>query len=626
MANFFSNTWFLDATAEVFFPGGGARTGTVEAGGQHYDVLLEPGGRPARLPLADFLEPRENPADSRPVPFLPAVARDRVAVENGKSVIAPAAMVPAPLVDWSRFDSWDHFVHECTSRSRNAFRRHDRKLAQLAAAAGPTRFSLDEPDHRLLEDALVWKSRQLRQTGHLDRFSSPRNRQLLHRLLDGRHMKLAVLYAGDQAVAMQFGHADAERHSSWITAYDTAFAHFSPGVLLLEHMLRVSFDLGQKAFEFLIGDEEYKYHYATDAWLVGPVGRPPVRERLRSFAKSWISTREEAPPAQARAVQLARKGAQRWLQRTTLPGPAIRSAIWLQRIDLDQQNWPRGRLEQTAECQLVGLLARGARNASPVAIGLTRLRAAAGVQGHKAWRFVTARLSPPPVREKREPLGLKPGDRVRVRTPEAIEATLTEGRSNGVYYIPSSMSAFTDHTFIVERSVGRFYDEVSGQVLKARGAVLLRGARCDGSQLAGGKGCDRACPVFWSEAWLERAVEETAAPPAPIASPKPAKAPFQAGDMVRVRAVDEILSAATNDELGYSARMMGAFAGQTFRVSGRAHKAYDERRRRWFDAGGALQLDDVQCPGVPLVGGGRCDRGCTLLWRDAWVEAAAPLN
>ena len=96
--------------------------------------------------------------------------------------------------------------------------------------------------------------------------------------------------------------------------------------------------------------------------------------------------------------------------------------------------------------------------------------------------------------------------------------------------------------------------------------------------------------------------------------------------MVRVRAVDEILSAATNDELGYSARMMGAFAGQTFRVSGRAHKAYDERRRRWFDAGGALQLDDVQCPGVPLVGGGRCDRGCTLLWRDAWVEAAAPLN
>jgi CelD/BcsL family acetyltransferase involved in cellulose biosynthesis len=62
----------------------------------------------------------------------------------------------------------------------------------------------------------------------------------------------------------------------------------SPGRLLLDHMLRESHSRGHAEFDFLLGDEPYKYHYATHQRVVGPVGKVPLQVTLRDAVRSSV--------------------------------------------------------------------------------------------------------------------------------------------------------------------------------------------------------------------------------------------------------------------------------------------------------------------------------------------------
>jgi Fe-S cluster biogenesis protein NfuA len=107
------------------------------------------------------------------------------------------------------------------------------------------------------------------------------------------------------------------------------------------------------------------------------------------------------------------------------------------------------------------------------------------------------------------PLGLQPGERVRVRSLEEIHATLNaHGACEGCYFVQASMGEYCDQTFTVLRRVETFYDERERRLCKTKNTVLLDGVHCRGVPAAGfdedWKGCDRMCLLFWKEAWLER--------------------------------------------------------------------------------------------------------------------------
>ncbi|MFH1463043.1 MAG: GNAT family N-acetyltransferase [Pseudomonadota bacterium] len=619
MPNFFSSPWFLDAAASVFFPQEGAHIGTVEVHGRCYDVLLRRDGAPAHLPLVDYFEPcspgESRPASATPTPSLRAVAHELVEVTGLDFDAGP--WTPAPRVDWRVFPDWVAFTKRCAGRSRNAFKRHARKVAALAQEVGPTRFSLDDPDHGLLETALFWKSRQLRATGRPDRFASLRNRQLLHLLLDRGDLKLAVLFAGGEPLAMELGHDDAQAHSAWITAYNVEFSRYSPGILLFERIMQASWERGQACFDFLAGGDPYKYHYATHAWLVGPAGQPPPHERARARARAWITDHSDTTGVRKGAFQVARWALQRRLDREGAAN-VTRDAPWMEALERNQQDWPHGHLADPAACQLQALLAWGARDASALSAATTRAMNAA--------RGIGRVVLPPPTgngaaASGRDRLDLIPGEYVRVRAIDEIAATLTTGSADGIHYMKLAMNPFAGRVLRVERVVGRFYDERTGRVVRPRGAVMLDGAHCDGSPYRVRGGCDRRCPLFWSEDWLERVDAPAPSPgPAPAPAQKPSRPPFQVGDHVRVRPSDEISRAGDAGGVRFAPTLMGRFAGRVFRVCGRAYHAFDAHRREVFPMDGPLLLEGVQCPGVPLVGGGRCDRGCTLLWREAWLE------
>lgn len=112
-------------------------------------------------------------------------------------------------------------------------------------------------------------------------------------------------------------------------------------------------------------------------------------------------------------------------------------------------------------------------------------------------------LSPP------ASLGLKEGERVRVRSWEQIEATLDGDERTGGLAWMALQRQFCGGTYTVARQVERFFDERTRRMLKVKGVVLLEGVHCMPPK--GGPedyaGCQRMCLLFWKEAWLERVAD-----------------------------------------------------------------------------------------------------------------------
>jgi hypothetical protein len=102
-------------------------------------------------------------------------------------------------------------------------------------------------------------------------------------------------------------------------------------------------------------------------------------------------------------------------------------------------------------------------------------------------------------------LDLRPGEWVRVKTPEEIEATLTDtGRNRGLWF-DREMLPFCGRVFQVRKRVTRIIDEPNGKMLTFDSdCIILDGVVCSGERSTGRWFCPREIPCYWRECWLER--------------------------------------------------------------------------------------------------------------------------
>jgi hypothetical protein len=118
-------------------------------------------------------------------------------------------------------------------------------------------------------------------------------------------------------------------------------------------------------------------------------------------------------------------------------------------------------------------------------------------------------------RVRTQPLELRPGELVRVRSASEIFATLDEdGTLDGVPFMPE-MVRFCGRTLTVFKRADKTCD-AKMRLRRMEDAVHLSGVRCDGSAHGG---CQAACLMYWKEAWLERVDEPVADRPAPGIEP-----------------------------------------------------------------------------------------------------------
>jgi hypothetical protein len=108
-------------------------------------------------------------------------------------------------------------------------------------------------------------------------------------------------------------------------------------------------------------------------------------------------------------------------------------------------------------------------------------------------------------RIKPEPLGLQPGDWVRVKSAAEIGLTLdAAGTTRGLAFTPEMLSS-CGGTFQVKQRVNRIVDEATGRLLTFKNdCIMLEGSICTGDRVPGRWFCPRDGYPFWREAWLER--------------------------------------------------------------------------------------------------------------------------
>lgn len=104
-----------------------------------------------------------------------------------------------------------------------------------------------------------------------------------------------------------------------------------------------------------------------------------------------------------------------------------------------------------------------------------------------------------------EPLGLRPGDWVRVRSRAEIESTLNDKGKNRGLWFDREMLAFCGRTFQVRRRITKIVDDRTGELIEMkRDCVTLEGAVCSGDRSLARWFCPRQIYPYWREAWLRR--------------------------------------------------------------------------------------------------------------------------
>jgi hypothetical protein len=132
------------------------------------------------------------------------------------------------------------------------------------------------------------------------------------------------------------------------------------------------------------------------------------------------------------------------------------------------------------------------------------------------------RLPNPPVpgpsakSPKTAPLGLQPGEWVRVKPREEIAKTLTTKGMNRGLWFDREMLPYCNNVFRVKKRVTRIIDEQTGDMIElGNDCIMLENVFCSGERSVGRWFCPRQSPPFWRECWLERVAspEDAGAPP-----------------------------------------------------------------------------------------------------------------
>jgi hypothetical protein len=111
----------------------------------------------------------------------------------------------------------------------------------------------------------------------------------------------------------------------------------------------------------------------------------------------------------------------------------------------------------------------------------------------------------------REPLGLKPGELVRVRSQDQVAATLNEKGFNRGLSFDQEMLPHCGKTYRVRDRIVRFIEEKTGEMVTLESdCVVLDGVCCTSERSTWAfLFCPRGTYPFWREAWLERAESAT---------------------------------------------------------------------------------------------------------------------
>ena len=232
----------------------------------------------------DYLEPAPGTPELT-VRYLPRVVRGLIPQEGWEDARSGADRIQAaPLIDWTQFANWDDAnTWFCRKRS-NHNRNLDRIRRKTEREHGTISFNPFDTDETAFDDLVLWKRLHFARTGVGDPLAHRSNLALFRELFISKALHLATIRSGGQVMAAILYARQNGRLSYWMVSYNTDLRQYAPGTLLLQDLLADSFALGDHEFDFMLGDEDYKWQFATHTRLIGELGTVPVSRMARRWA------------------------------------------------------------------------------------------------------------------------------------------------------------------------------------------------------------------------------------------------------------------------------------------------------------------------------------------------------
>ncbi|WP_179017431.1 GNAT family N-acetyltransferase [Paenarthrobacter nitroguajacolicus] len=171
-------------------------------------------------------------------------------------------------------------------RSKSLLRTQRQRLRKLTEQFGEPEFVFDNTDAAAFNTCIEWKIQQYR-GGH-ETLESAASVAMLRRLFEDRRLILSTLKVADEYVAFHAGFIWEDEYLALIPAYSPAFAKHGIGKEMLLRVMKHSFDVGHKSFDFLQGAETYKWEFATHVQIIESQGTPPVINRLKTTAERTV--------------------------------------------------------------------------------------------------------------------------------------------------------------------------------------------------------------------------------------------------------------------------------------------------------------------------------------------------
>jgi len=162
--------------------------------------------------------------------------------------------------------SYDDYLGELSANERSNIRRRRRKLIEGRGAVY-TDFRSDDAQ-RVLHTLFELHQRRAAEKNIDSSFGRDGvfafHRDLLNRL-DRNRVWLRGLRQNNEIIAVFYGFVAGGRISYYQLGYDPRWADFSPGSVLLQETIREAFDGGLTEYNFLQGEEEFKYRWTRQA-------------------------------------------------------------------------------------------------------------------------------------------------------------------------------------------------------------------------------------------------------------------------------------------------------------------------------------------------------------------------
>jgi CelD/BcsL family acetyltransferase involved in cellulose biosynthesis len=202
-------------------------------------------------PAWDILDLCNIHQDSPTLDVLPGLAKARGwTTSTAKDDVCPIVQLPG---------TWEEYLEMLEGKQRREIRRKLRR-------AGPSDWYIVGPDHDLEAEIEDFLDLMAASTPDKADFLTPRMRGFFRRLArvmyDAGWLQLVFLAVGERKAAAYLNFVYDNRVLVYNSGLDwQTFPSLGAGIILTAHCIRHAIEHGRKVFDFMQGDERYKYQF-----------------------------------------------------------------------------------------------------------------------------------------------------------------------------------------------------------------------------------------------------------------------------------------------------------------------------------------------------------------------------